>query len=106
MTVLARRDGLTAAELARNSFVTAQTMMDLVSGLERRGLITRTHDPSHRRRLQISLTPKGWAFLDEYDGPVRQIEERMLADLAHDERNALRDMLNRCRAGLAAEPAH
>jgi DNA-binding MarR family transcriptional regulator len=102
MTVLARRDGLTAAELARNSFVTAQTMMDLVGGLERRGLISRTRDPAHRRRLRISLTEKGWAFLDEYDAPVRDLEERMLADLSAEERTMLRDLLNRCRGALAA----
>ena len=105
MTVLARRDGLTAAELARNSFVTAQTMMDLVAGLERRGLISRTRDPAHRRRLRISLTEKGRGFLAEYDAPVRRLEEQMLAGLTPDERSTLRDMLNRCRAGLASRPA-
>jgi DNA-binding MarR family transcriptional regulator len=103
MTVLARRDGLTAAELARNSFVTAQTMMDLIGGLERRGLISRTRDPTHRRRLRISLTDKGWAFLDEYDAPARALEERMLADLSSEERTMLRDLLNRCRGALAAQ---
>jgi DNA-binding MarR family transcriptional regulator len=102
MTVLARTDGLTAAELARNSFVTAQTMMDLVGGLERRGLISRMRDPTHRRRLRISLTEKGRAFLDEYDAPVRDVEERMLADLSAEERTMLRDLLNRCRGALAA----
>jgi DNA-binding MarR family transcriptional regulator len=102
MTVLARRDGLTAAELARNSFVTAQTMTDLVGALERRGLISRTHDPTHRRRLRISLTEKGWAFLGDYDAPVRDVEERMLADLSPEERTMLRDLLNRCRGALAA----
>ncbi|MEO6087476.1 MAG: MarR family transcriptional regulator, partial [Umezawaea sp.] len=41
LTVLDRRDGLTSAELARNSFVTPQAMADLVVALERRGLIVR-----------------------------------------------------------------
>jgi DNA-binding MarR family transcriptional regulator len=105
LTVLARRDGLTSAQLARNSFITAQSMMDVVSVLERRGLIVRSRDPAHARRLLISLTEKGWAFLDEYGGPVRQLEETMLSDLTPEERAVLRDLLNRCRAALAMHPA-
>jgi len=37
-------------------------------------LISRTHDPTHRRRLRISLTEKGRALLDEYAAPVRDVE--------------------------------
>ncbi len=57
LTVLARRDGLTSAELARNSFVTPQAMADLVTALERGGLIVRRRNPDNRRQLLISLTP-------------------------------------------------
>ena len=39
LTVLARRAGLTSAELARNAFVTPQSMGDLVTALERRQLV-------------------------------------------------------------------
>jgi DNA-binding MarR family transcriptional regulator len=104
LTVLARRDGLTSAELARNSFVTAQTMTDLVMGLERRGLISRTPDPAHRRRLLISLTDKGWAFLDEHADSVRKIEAQMVSGLSAEERASLHDVLNRCRAALTSHP--
>jgi DNA-binding MarR family transcriptional regulator len=37
LTVLQRRDGISAAQLARDSFVTAQSMADMVRALERRG---------------------------------------------------------------------
>ena len=62
--------------------------------------------PPFRLRARLLSPTADGGVLDEYDGPVRQIEERMLADLGHNERSALRDMLNRCRAGLATEPAH
>lgn len=101
LTVLAGRDGLTSAELARNSFVTAQTMTDMVATLERRELIVRTPDPAHGRRLLISLTDKGRAFLEEHAAEVAAIEERMVSRLSKDERTALHDLLNRCRAALA-----
>jgi DNA-binding MarR family transcriptional regulator len=105
LTVLARREGLTSAELARNSFVTAQTMTDLVTSLERRELISRAPDPAHRRRLLISLTAKGRAFLAQHAARVADIETRMLSRLTDDEQASLHDVLNRCRAALATHPA-
>jgi DNA-binding MarR family transcriptional regulator len=105
MTVLARREGLTSAELARNSFVTAQTMNDLVTSLERRELISRAPSPAHRRRLLISLTATGRAFLAEHAARVADIEARMVSRLSDDEQASLHDVLNRCRAALATHPA-
>jgi len=102
LTVLARRTGMTSAELARSSFVTAQAMTDVVAGLERRELITRTADPAHGRRLVISLTPRGQALLAELGDAVAAIEEQMLSRLTADERSGLRDVLNRCREALTA----
>lgn len=101
LTVLARREGVTSAELARNSFVTAQTMTDMVAALERRELIVRAQDPAHGRRLLISLSDKGRAFLEEHAATVAAIEDRMVSGLSTGERTALHDMLNRCRAALA-----
>ncbi len=100
LTVLARREGVTSAELARNSFVTAQTMTDMVSALERRELIVRAQDPAHGRRLLISLSDKGRAFLAEHAADIAAIEEQMVSRLSKGERTALHDMLNRCRAAL------
>jgi DNA-binding MarR family transcriptional regulator len=105
LTVLARRAGLTSAELARNAFVTPQSMGDLVTALERRGLVVRHRDPRHARRLLISLTPAGEELLARMEPQVRALEERMLGGLADGEREALRDYLNRCRTALADGPA-
>jgi DNA-binding MarR family transcriptional regulator len=105
LTVLARRDGLTSAELARNAFVTPQSMGDIVSALERRDLVARHRDPRHARRLLISLTPAGQELLDRMESQVRALEERMLGGLTADERTELRDYLNRCRSALADGPA-
>ncbi|MFI9583541.1 MarR family winged helix-turn-helix transcriptional regulator [Streptomyces sp. NPDC052236] len=106
LTVLRRRDGLSSAQLARNSFVTAQSMADMVTGLERRGLITRRRDPGNRRVLLISLTDTGRELLAAYDEAVGALEERMLGGLRKQERHDLEDYLNRCRAALSDRPAH
>ena len=105
LTVLARRDGLTSAELARNAFVTPQSMGDMVTTLERRDLVVRHRDPRHARRLLISLTPAGQELLARVEPEVRALEEKMLGGLGAGERAALRDYLNRCRNALADGPA-
>jgi len=106
LTVLRRRDGLSSAQLARNSFVTAQSMTDMVTGLERRGLIVRRRDPNNRRALLISLTDAGRQLLETYDEAMDALEQRMLAGFSARERTDLKDYLNRCRSALANEPPH
>jgi DNA-binding MarR family transcriptional regulator len=101
LTVLARREGRTSAELARNAFVSAQAMGDLVAALERGRWITRTPDPTHGRRLLIGLSEEGRALLARVEPGAAAVEERMLDGLGPDDRAALRALLNRCRTNLA-----
>ena len=70
LTVLEQHDGLPAAQLARRSFVTAQSIADLVRALEQRGLIARERNPENRRELLIRLTDVGRALLAEYADDV------------------------------------
>ena len=81
LTVLERHDGLSAAQLARDSFVTAQSMADMVHALQERGLIRRERNPRNRRELLILLTDAGRAVLAAHAEPVRRLEERMVAGL-------------------------
>jgi DNA-binding MarR family transcriptional regulator len=102
LTVLGRREGLTSAELARNSFVTPQAMADLISSLERGGFIVRHRNPDNRRQLLISLTTDGHALLTRFDAPVAGIEQRMLDGFDDGDRERFRDYLNRARSALEA----
>src|SRR3954466_10202115 len=81
LTVLERHDGLSAAQLARDSFVTPQSIADVVRSLENRGLIRRERTPRNRRELLILLTETGRELLARYAEPVRELEERMVRDL-------------------------
>jgi len=101
LTVLHRHPGsLTSAQLARNSFVTAQTMADMVSALLTRGLVERHRDPADRRRLVLGLTADGEALLDRFREPVAALEARMLSDLTAAQASELRASLLSCRAAL------
>ena len=106
LTVLQSRGPVSAAQLARESFVTPQAMADMLRALQKRELITRLPHPTSRRELLVSLTEEGAAFLDRYAGAARAIEERMLADLSDADARRFRDALTRTRHALShAGPA-
>jgi DNA-binding MarR family transcriptional regulator len=103
LTVLERRPGLSSAQLARNSFVTAQSMADMITALEGRGLIKRERDQADRRRLVVALTDGGRELLDRYRDEVAALEARMLAGLTKADTSTLRRSLHACHANLAAK---
>ena len=100
LTVLERRPAMSSADLARASFVRAQSASDLIGALERRGLIERTVDPANRRRLLISLTDRGREFLAQYNPLVVELEERMLAGFDESDRRVFREYLVASRRAL------
>jgi DNA-binding MarR family transcriptional regulator len=106
LTVLERHPDLTSAQLARNSFVTTQSMADMVTTLEARGLIERRRDPADRRRLVIGLTADGSALIRRYRGKVRDLERRMLSGLTDQQVKELRRYLYACRVALSDGPPH
>ncbi|MET9319267.1 MarR family transcriptional regulator [Streptomyces sp. NPDC003038] len=101
LTVLERHEGVSAAQLARDSFVTAQSMADMVRTLENRGLIRRDPNPRNRREKVILLADAGRRLLAEYAEPARQLEERMVRDLGPEEIAGFRDALNRAWRALS-----
>lgn len=105
LTVLERHPDLTSAHLARNSFVTAQSMADMVTSLRARGLVDRHRDSSDRRRLVLALTVDGQNLLDRYRPAVVDLESEMLSDLSADQTDDLRRALLSCREALTRTPS-
>jgi DNA-binding MarR family transcriptional regulator len=101
LTVLQRHDGLSAAQLARDSFVTAQSVADLVRSLENRGLVRRERNPHNRRELLILLTDEGRELLARFAGPVRELEERMISNLTPNQAEQLRQALSKAWHALS-----
>ena len=105
LTVLERHPDLTSAHLARHSFVTAQTMSDMVTALRGRELIERHRDPSDRRALVLALTAKGHELLGKYRPAVAALEAEMLSGLTAQESAGLRQAILACREALAGAVA-
>lgn len=102
LTVLEHHSDLSTAQLARNSFVTAQSMADMITTLEGRGLIERHRDQIDRRRLVVALTAVGRELLDRYRNQVNTLEEQMIAGLTKQQVSSLRRSLHACHTNLAS----
>lgn len=100
LSVLARHPGMSSAELARRSFVSAQAGSEMIGLLERKGLISRTPHEANRRILQISLTRAGQRLLAECDEHIDDLEDRMLAPLSTSKVQSLRQALAACTRSL------
>jgi DNA-binding MarR family transcriptional regulator len=101
LTVLERHPGITSAELARNSFVRAQTMAEMVTFLLGRGLIRRERDEENRKQYLLTLSPEGQQVLDDLHDHVADIEARMLDGFDAGQTEILRIYLVRCRQSLS-----
>jgi DNA-binding MarR family transcriptional regulator len=101
LTVLERLDGVSAAQLARDSFVTAQSMADMVRALETRGLVRREPNPRNGREKVILLAEAGRRLLARYAEPARALEDRMVHDLAPADVERFRDYLKSAHRSLS-----
>lgn len=104
LTVLERHPGITSAELARNSFVRAQSMAEMVTFLLGRGLVARERDANNRKQYLLTLTTEGQRVLDDLFDPVADIEAKMLDGFDGGQTEILRTYLLRCRHALSGQP--
>lgn len=93
LSVIEHRPGLSNAQLARRSYITAQAMHQVVNGLEERGLIARRVSPDHGRIQLTELTDEGVAILKACDEEVTRLEERIFGSLGEEGEGRLRELL-------------
>ncbi len=104
LSALEEEGGLSGAELARRSFVTPQTMNEIVTHLEATDLVERRRGDDGRV-LRASLTAAGLDLVGACHRAVAAIEERTVSGLNARERQQLLDGLRRCADALEAIPA-
>ena len=93
MNWLSLREAMTSAMLARAQQVSPQTMNTLISGLHKRGLVTRKKDSKNKRILLISLTERGRETMSACERAVDRLENEFLAPLGATDLVALRYIL-------------
>ena len=93
---LRREPGISAAALARATFVTRQSMNTMLQSLLDRGLVDRLDRAESGRALPTRLTHTGEDALEAAEVQVDLIERRMLAGLSQTEQTALSRALAAC----------
>jgi DNA-binding MarR family transcriptional regulator len=89
LSILRDRPGLSNAQLARRSYVTPQSMGQIIRALQEAGLIERRPDPGNQRTLRTAITAKGRHVLVKCDAAVAAMEAEMLSGLSGRARDEL-----------------
>lgn len=93
LSVVAHREGLSSADLSRRFYVTPQSMGQLLTTLEERGLLERREDSNNRRILRITLTPAGREVVEAGTRDMAKLEEDAFRSLSPKELKTLRSLL-------------
>ena len=92
--------GISNAELARQAFVTPQTMHRIVTGLEKRDLLGRQTHPQLERVIQLFLTDTGEQLLSESTKIITAIETESLMPFSIEEVDSFRALLQKYFAAI------
>jgi DNA-binding MarR family transcriptional regulator len=92
---LERHPGITAATLARASFVSPQAIMILLKSMEQQGLITRLAHPRHANVLELHMTAVGGEALHAARAQIDPVERRVGNAFSAKEMASLRALLSR-----------
>ena len=95
LVLIAANPLATQAEIAQALNIQRPNMVGLISGLEQRGLITRTVYEHDRRNHMLALTPRGAAFLEEARRVVLEMDRRVTACCTDRERDQVVALLAR-----------
>jgi DNA-binding MarR family transcriptional regulator len=96
LSVLRMGKGLSNAQLARRSYVTPQSMIEMLGTLEAKGLIMRSPAPDHGRILRTELTAKGRRLLSRCDAAIDRLETEMTRELSPEQLDEFEHMLRSC----------
>jgi DNA-binding MarR family transcriptional regulator len=93
MRILSKNPGLTSAELARGTNVSAQAANQVLHALEERGALSRPASTPSGRAMPAQLTRRGKALLKRADAAVHVADQRVLGRLTADEQRRLKELL-------------
>lgn len=100
LTLLLNEPGLSAADLARRSFISQQGVAGILNRLERAGLVARAPHPTHGRIVEVTVTSAGRALVTYCDQEVAALEDRLHDSLGASGQEDLRVALARCRVAV------
>lgn len=102
MLALADSNAMTQAELARATQVEQSTMAVALARMEREGLVIKTRDLTHGRRVLVSLTAKGREILPAIQDARARIDQQSLQGIGAADRKQLGALLEQMARNLSS----
>lgn len=101
--ILWQRDGISAAELARQAGLAVTTLTSMLDRMEQAGLISRERDGPDRRKTKILLTELARGLEGEYDRLSDDMTDVYMRGFSPEEVNLFEQFLNRVLKNLEDE---
>jgi DNA-binding MarR family transcriptional regulator len=95
IAMIGANPGLSQTRLGSALGIDRSTMVGLIDGLERRGLVVRERAPADRRSHALRLSPRGAELLGRLEDAARAHENDWAERLSAAERRQLIDLLRR-----------
>ena len=95
LSALAERGAASQAALGRRLSIDRSDIHELLTELERDGLVARVRDEHDQRRILIDLTPAGARALQRLDQRVEAAQEALVTPLSAADRRELHRLLTR-----------
>jgi DNA-binding MarR family transcriptional regulator len=95
LAALAATDHLSQTDLGEAVALDPRDVTHTIRALEGRGLVTREKDPSHGRRLVVSLTASGRRTAGQLASLMAEVQEEVFGRLSAKERSTLLELLKR-----------
>lgn len=105
MNVLHLMGSASQAELVREFDISAASMSTMTSRLEAGGFVTRTIDGKGPHRIQLKLTEKGTALIDQIHDAWRRVDQVIDAAIGEDTAHGLATWAGELRNALGGQVA-
>ena len=102
LVVLNEHRHVTAKDVVQHSSMAKVNVSRGVSDLEKRKFVQRHDDPTDRRSVLLSLTPKGKKAMTELIPIVREVERQALNGLSEEEHETLVRLMEKVRLNAEA----
>jgi DNA-binding MarR family transcriptional regulator len=95
LRMLGAKPGMTQIEIAETFAVLPSRLVVLIDALEDRGLVRRKRDVADRRKIHVSLTPKGTDVANAVAKLTKSMEHELFRALDDDEKRSLEELLRK-----------
>jgi DNA-binding MarR family transcriptional regulator len=89
--------------LGERLHIDPSNLVSFLNALEGEGLLVRRRDTADRRRHIVEITPEGSERIPVCDQPLDALEDQLFAGLSANERDRLRDLLERTLTEMSIE---